>query len=589
MKKITVKLGILAVAVLAAACVVVYLLLKPEKEYIIPYPSFIYGTQGIYSPYEAGEMGWNGHYVWYGGIKWRILSQNDPKGMLLFADSIPDDYREEWTNRVYQKTEESFVWFQSDIYTYLNKEFYKLAFTDVEQMAIEMGTHDEYYLVGSDIRNAIETERIFLLTEEQAREKKYGLNEDVDASRVYEAPWWLLEGGNISREDHNMSWVNADGAIMSNADPNDGNKAIRPAFHLNKSTILFARDAQCPEDTDVSSDLKVYQPSMTFPTEWLFILSSSEQNVQVDSVAIEGDRCKISYSEASVGEGNYLSAIIMNKSTKKVYAYGKIADTRERGEGTVEIALPWPLKDNECLMVFSEQDLGRFKTGYASKPATVLTKEGALSTPVVSVGELDAVQEADSTAIINDRYDTYLSWTENEYVQASRKEKLNCGVAALMYEAVLEYGKELTESEIAGGEDYVKAHEEQILSIMEMRFSVKNRENETLKEIMDKTQESPAELAPEPVIYMGDYEKYLDYTGQDYINADTSEQQNIILAAMIYLVQVRGGEKMDEEGYHKMIAAFSGDSEQAKSVRELLGTVFGYAADETVREVLGGQ
>lgn len=574
--KAAVKRVVLAVAALAVGFAVLFGVLKLGKDDKPAYRLFFFGTIPLHNPTEDEGEGWKGLYVWYGGIRWRLLSKNEPESILLFADRIPDEYGGEWNNRVYQETEERFSWDESDIRTYLNTEFFRHAFTDVEQMAITRET------AGDRMQDFL-----YLLTREQVKKESYGFSGEETSARAYDAPWWLLGSGFTGSNNNTMSWVKADGTIAPKADPNDGDKAIRPAFRLDLSAIVFVRDIRFPEESAVSCDLKEVPISETPPTEWIPLLSSPDQKVRVDAVAAGRARCEIRYSEASVGEGNYISAIIADQDMRVIYAYGRIADNRESGEGTVEVVLPRALKKNECLMVFSEKDDGSFKTGYASVPVTVLTPDGALTEPVISAGTLEPQQEADTETAADDIYDSYLSWTKKEFEEASREEKLRCGVATLMYEAFQENGKELSEPDIAGLKRYVKDNEEQILSMLEACFSVMDEEDETMKEIMDRTQEKLAEPAPDYTIYMGEYDKYLDYTGNDYLKADKNEKEKMTIAAMIYLVQVRGGMELDAEQLGRIEEAISQDSEQARQARDLLDSAFGFAPNETIREALG--
>ena len=66
------------------------------------------GMKYVRSPSYKKGKDWNGDCLWYGGIKWRVLSKYD---ILLLADHIPEDYCEEWSKISYMREdpEEEYV------------------------------------------------------------------------------------------------------------------------------------------------------------------------------------------------------------------------------------------------------------------------------------------------------------------------------------------------------------------------------------------------------------------------------------------------------------------------------------------------
>ena len=250
-----------------------------------------------YPSYKKGKD-WNGDYLWYGGIKWRVLSKSD---VLLLADHIPEAYREEWSKISYMKEDPeeddpNVHWENSAVREYLNTDFYTSAFMPQERDAILYE-----YRYGAW---GMPEDKIFLLLWKDVVSGKYGFSEE-DLQRSYDEDWWLSQlGGDV--------YVADNGEIIKLKDKSEvyEEKAVRPALYLDKESLVFTRDVSLNLNRAPSPVLTDTRSEGDTSGEWVPVLSSASQHVTVSDIRLEGDVCTMAYSNASQGSGQYLSAVI---------------------------------------------------------------------------------------------------------------------------------------------------------------------------------------------------------------------------------------------------------------------------------------
>ena len=220
------------------------------------------GTDVIKNPTAptASTDTWKGSYVYFGNydadgdgtaepVKYRVLdSETSVFGgttMLLDCDSIL------WagTNGDNQSSafdDDSNVWANSNIKTYLNGTFLTSNFSTAEQNAIASSTKSaEYSTDGNGWISlsyaSLNNDKIFLLDAKEVTNTSYGYS-NTDGSAVNRkktggnAYWWLRS----ANTDYTLSagLVRSDGYIYFSFVSND-NVGVSPAFNINLSSVLF--------------------------------------------------------------------------------------------------------------------------------------------------------------------------------------------------------------------------------------------------------------------------------------------------------------------------------------------------------------
>ena len=321
---------------------------------------------GTYKQSRNGAGGFNTD-----PIKWRVLS-NSGSQLFLLADQNLDC-------KQYNNTYTSVNWYSCDLRRWLNGEsngeFKRDAFSSDEISSIAEST------VLNDGNNT--TDKIFLLSKAEVVNETYGFTDDnrrKATSTAYAAnkgarkEWWLRSRGN---SEYNAAVVNAGGGgTWGGYHVNNGGYAVRPAFNLNLSSIIFTSAAEDGKSSGTVGAAALTAPAAYTGTEWkLTVLdegrSFSAQRTDSGNVTA-GNNISISYTGATVGENEYVSAILLNSSEELLY-YGRIADKNSGvASGTADITIPDGLDDGTYTVnVFSEQYNGDKKTDYASKFSSI--------------------------------------------------------------------------------------------------------------------------------------------------------------------------------------------------------------------------
>ncbi|MCI9251508.1 MAG: hypothetical protein HFI22_06805 [Lachnospiraceae bacterium] len=511
------------------------------------------GGEGMNSPYYKKKQEWNGDYLWYGGIKWRILEKYF--NIFLLADHIPEEYLEEWDAMSYETRKPEDVegnpgWETSPIREYLNTSFYAAAFTPEERDAMVYAFEYDAWTPSQD--------KIFLLRWRDVIDNSYGFTEKDYVQRAYDKDWWLLPEG-----DSLYVYVASGGLVMEVRDEMKEylEKALRPAFYVDPDCIVFLRDVSSAWDFEPSPVLLDTRMESERTGEWVPVLSSEAQHVEIGTVELEGDVCTISYHNASVGVNQYLSAVVTDRE-KTVRYYGRLAQINSQSEGTVTVQLPDSYKKSWSLQIFSERPEEGTKTSYASEPVVVLEGRAPVMEPLVSEGRCDPEQEPEPLNMIISRgYDPFLDWYAEDYENASEEEKHYAGTAALLYTALCQEDSGLliedryTRDEIRQGADYADEHPEDTRAMADVYFASADAYGLSLKETMDRLFGRQIPDAYEGEADLFEYTKYLDYTGAMYLDASDEEQDNILIASWLYLEKYRLEQEVSQE-YAQQVADF---------------------------------
>ena len=311
-------------------------------------------------------------------IKWRVLS-NSGSQLFLLADQNLDC-------KQYHSTNTSVNWRLCDLRTWLKDEFKGRAFSKDERSSIADST------VVTDGKKT--TDKIFLLSIEELQNETYGLtdpnsrkatNTDYATKQgVYvtngNGEWWLRSPG--INNNNFAATVKANGAVNRGGyHVTNGGYAVRPAFNLNLSSIIFTSAAEGGKSSGTVGAAALTAPAAYTGTEWKLTVLDADRSFlaqRTDSGNVTaGNNISISYTGATVGENEYVSAILLNSSEELLY-YGRIADKSSGEEGgTADITIPAGLDDGTyTVKVFSEQYNGDKKTDYASKFSSISVTVG---------------------------------------------------------------------------------------------------------------------------------------------------------------------------------------------------------------------
>ncbi|MFR5933402.1 MAG: DUF6273 domain-containing protein [Oscillospiraceae bacterium] len=326
-------------------------------------------------------------------VKWRVLS-NTGGQLFLLSDQNLDVFQ------YHTDDQENVTWETSTMRSWLNgydaskntggstgidytgDNFLDNAFSDKEQAAIAQttvvnGPNTDY---GTDGGNNT-TDHIFLLSLAEVYNRSYSpdylwfsTNTAYVAdggklgSGMYGAGendwWWLRSPGYDNTKAAFIEWE--DGSPVADGDlVNDNRKAVRPAFNLNLSSVLFTSAATGGKPDGGLTAVDAYTGN-----EWKLTLLDSSRNFTVSGESWDGNTLTFSYSGAQTGTNEYISAII--EENDAITYYGRIlplSDTTTGPSGTASLSLPdgVPLSDTTKLYVFNEQCNGDYKTDYASE------------------------------------------------------------------------------------------------------------------------------------------------------------------------------------------------------------------------------
>ncbi|MEE0767265.1 MAG: DUF6273 domain-containing protein [Christensenellales bacterium] len=332
-------------------------------------------------------------------VKWRVLSNTDGQ-LFLLSDQNLDVFQ-------YHTEEEIVTWETSTMRSWLNgygassnsggssgidyteDNFLDAAFSAKEQNAIvetavvNNDNKDEDYGTNGDGGNDT-PDRIFLLSLVETSNRNYFPRYNyISTNTAYvagggelgksmngagEPDWWWLR----SPGDSNLkaAFVEYEGAApVFEGQPVDyKGTAVRPAFNLNLSSVLFTSAATGGKSSGTDTGLATVADYTD--NEWKLTLLDSSRNFTVSGESWDGNTLTFSYAGAQAGTNEYISAVIEDNGV--ITYYGRILQldgTTNGASGKANLSLPSgvPLSDTTKLYVFNEQCNGDYKTDYASE------------------------------------------------------------------------------------------------------------------------------------------------------------------------------------------------------------------------------
>lgn len=317
-------------------------------------------------------------------VKWRVLSNAGGQLFLLSDQNLEVfQYHTELENVTWE-TSTMRSWLNGYDAAYTDDNFLDAAFSSNEQaaIAVTLVVNDDNAYYGTDGGNNT-TDSLFLLSLDEAEDRRYFPR--VSSSRyaantayvadggklgsfMYEAgeldSWWLRSPG----PDNSMAaFVDEGGAVIFDGNPvNNKNMAVRPAFNLNLSSVLFTSAVGAGGKSAGANGLAAVADYSG--SDWKLTLLDSSRTFAVSNAMLGGNTVTFSYSGAQTGVNEYLSAVIMDQNNGTIAYYGRILQPGS-ASGTASLTLPSgvTLSDTTKLYVFNEQYNGDKRTDYASK------------------------------------------------------------------------------------------------------------------------------------------------------------------------------------------------------------------------------
>lgn len=331
-------------------------------------------------------------------VKWRVLSSGNQQLFLLSDQNL--EVFQYHTEREYVTWETSTIrsWLNgygasanaggSNGTDYTGDNFLNAAFSAGEQRAIATTTvvnddnkDDNYSTDGEGGNNT--NDRIFLLSIDEALDLRYfpkGSNNRYATNTPYVADggrlgtymngedegyldnWWLRSPG---RDNQYAAFIEQDGGDVFEGEwVNDKSSAVRPAFNLNLSSVLFTSAATGGKPDGGLTAVDAYTGN-----EWKLTLLDRDRNFTVSGESWNENTLTFSYSNAQTGTNEYISAVI--EENGEITYYGRILQldgTTNGPSGMASLSLPSgvTLSDTTELYVFNEQYKGDKLTDYAS-------------------------------------------------------------------------------------------------------------------------------------------------------------------------------------------------------------------------------
>ena len=377
------------------------------------------GTNGI-SGYDDSTNSYD--YIYFGNweapdqytdsgpIKWRVLddlTNTEEPGLFLLTDRAFGKGNSAGGGVCFDSSSPySNVWQGSDAQAWCST-FYTSSFSEDEQGAVLATTKtDEAYAAGKPPiphgTSELKEDEVFFLSAEEAENSAYGFINDAARLAYFGngnkyGAWWLRSPVEQQSNRPVAGSINRTyGSFFGNYVNTDSYSA-RPAFNLDLDAVLFTSAAVGGKSASgMESGLTAvdaYDGS-----EWKLTLLDDSRDFDVTETEVScksGDTITLTYSGASTGANEYISALLTDQQDNVLY-YGRIAQAADAGDA--EVAIPDALAEGTyTLNVFSEQCNDDYKTDYASAfEAISLTVDE--TAPALSDGS--ATRDSETTATV---------------------------------------------------------------------------------------------------------------------------------------------------------------------------------------------
>ena len=425
------------------------------------------GTPGIIDPAVPTSTSdtWKGCYVYFGNydadgdgtaepVKYRVLdSETSVFGgttMLLDCDSIL------WagTNGDNQSSafdDDSNVWANSNIKTYLNGTFLTSNFSTAEQNAIASSTKSAAYS-GTDGADGngrddlsyvpLSNDKIFFLDAKEATNTSYGYSNTNSGAENRKktggnAYWWLRSADTLNSYFAGIvySFGDIDFSYVDNYDV-----GVSPAFNINLSSVLFSSASGTSKSSALTAASS--QIGETTGTEWKLTLADTGKTVQIteNKNAIKAADGTITvpytYTDTATTDAekvNQISVMITDDAYTtegaEILYYGALQDIKDANEsasivsdaatGTGTFELPGGLTgtlgtDYHVYILAEHVNENSNATDYASTPVEITAIYNTIDTVEASINTPKGGQplSTDITCTTDGVESATLSWTD---------------------------------------------------------------------------------------------------------------------------------------------------------------------------------
>ena len=377
------------------------------------------GTNGI-----SGYDSTNGYdYIYFGNwealdihttsgpIKWRVLddqTNTEKPGLFLLSDRLFGEGNPAGGGVYFKQNGSSNAWQGSDAQKWC-QDFYGKSFSTGEQGAVLTTTKSDAAYQASSGKHPLpygvselKGDTVFFLSAEEAENSAYGFIDD-DARLAYfgngtlYGAWWLRspvkQQGTPNAGTINRTYGNLHGMTVSRS-----GYSARPAFNLDLKSVLFTSAADGGKSAD-GMDSGLTAVGNYDGSEWKLTLLDDSRDFDVTETDISGDpgdTITLHYTGATIGENEYISALLTDQQDNVLY-YGRVEQADDEN-GEISLAIPDTLAEGTyTLNVFNEQCNGDYKTDYASAFET-FTLTVDITAPTLSAGS--ATRDSETAATV---------------------------------------------------------------------------------------------------------------------------------------------------------------------------------------------
>ena len=177
--------------------------------------------------------------------------------------------------------------------------------------------------------------------------------------------WWLRSPGSNDFNRYHAAAVRCNGVIIHAGHIVTEQYGVRPAFNLNLDSVLFTSAAEGGKSShDIGANALKAVNDCT-GNDWKLTLRDEGRQFDAAVTKVDSTTMTITYSGATLGENEYISAIVKGNDDTIKY-YGRIAQpVASDGEAGIDLS-GVKMESDDKLFVFSEQYNGDKATDYAS-------------------------------------------------------------------------------------------------------------------------------------------------------------------------------------------------------------------------------
>lgn len=310
-------------------------------------------------------------------ILWKVMEEDNGALTLLSVASLG--------KRKYDPSKHK-KWSKSNIAYYLNSTgsyantggLLRSAFKAAERAAMQeaYSTVEEHGHYDADAFTPNQT--IVLPSVDEVKEGGlwgWNQNSDRDISEI----WWLRSpGSGLINTQANAAVIYTSGAVYEGGSSVSSSYAIRPAFKLDLSSVLFTSAAGGGKSDATVGDGLVVAEEPDGAVK-LTVKDSDRDNLNLNVTSpreitkAPGDTVRIAYTGAVTGERKYVSAVLADEDDGVLY-YGKLVDLETGGgSSTASFTVPGDIEQGEyTLKLFNEEVNGDNETDFASNPVNII-------------------------------------------------------------------------------------------------------------------------------------------------------------------------------------------------------------------------